>query len=401
MKPVSARWFALGVFTLYTTLNYLDRQTLAALTPQLRGEFRLTNEDIGWLHSAFYAVYALCAPFAGWWIDRVGLTMGASATIVLWSLAAMATGWVESYEGLVVCRLLLGAAEAGGIPAFGKAAAMYLPPSERALGLGVNQLGLSGGSMLAPLLAGWVAAMYGWRAAFVAVGAAGFFWAPLWRVAQRRATPLDAVGRGRAAARPGEMIRDARLWGLIAANVLVMTVYSLWTNWTTVFLVQRYGLSQWEANQQYAWIPPLCAAGGGIVGGWLSMRWIRAGQGVYAARGRVILWGAAAVLLTIAVPYMPGPGWATAMVSLSFFSSVAVSANLYALPHDLFGAERTAFAVSGITSGYGLMLVFYSPWVGRLVDQYGFLPVCRISAFLPLLGWLVLRLTTLRRAEAA
>ncbi len=401
MNPVTARWLALCVFTLYTTLNYLDRQTLAALTPQLRGEFGLSNEDIGWLHSAFYAVYAVCAPFAGWWIDKAGLTVGASMTIVLWSLAATATGWVESFQGLVVCRLLLGAAEAGGIPAFGKAAAMYLPPSERALGLGVNQLGLSGGSMLAPLLAGWIAATYGWRAAFMAVGVAGFFWVPLWHAVQRKATPIGPSVPAALLARPGAMLRDGRLWALIAANVLVMTVYSLWTNWTTVFLVQSYGLSQWESNQRYAWIPPLCAACGGIFGGWLSMRWIRAGVGVLAARGRVILMGSVALLLTIAVPYMPNPMLATAMVSVSFFCSVAVSANLYALPHDLFGPERTAFAVAGITFGYGLMLVLYSPWVGRLVDRYGFVPVCQISAFLPLLGWLVLRLTTLRKAEAA
>ncbi|MBS1827622.1 MAG: MFS transporter [Acidobacteria bacterium] len=399
MTPVSARWLALGVFTLYTALNYLDRQTLAALTPQLRAEFRLSNEDIGWLHSAFYAVYAVCAPFAGWWIDRAGLTAGAAFTIVLWSLASVATGWVESFQGLVFCRLLLGAAEAGGIPAFGKAAAMYLPPSERALGLGVNQLGLSAGSMLAPLLAGWIAATYGWRAAFVAVGVAGLFWVPLWRVAQRNATPLGLAGRTGGASLA--MLRDGRFWALIAANVLVMTVYSLWTNWTTVFLVQRYGLSQWDANQSYAWIPPLCAAGGGIFGGWVSMRAIRAGVPVVAARGRVILLGAIAVLLTIAVPYMPGPVAATAMVSVSFFCTVAVSANLYALPQDLFGPERTAFAVSGITCGYGLMLVLYSPWVGRLVDQYGFVPVCQVSAFLPLLGWVVLRLTMLRGAEGA
>jgi len=401
MNPVSARWLALGVFTLYTALNYLDRQTLAALTPQLRGEFALSNEDIGWLHSAFYAVYAVCAPFAGWWIDRVGLTVGASATIVLWSLAAMATGWVESFQGLVFCRLLLGAAEAGGIPAFGKAAAMYLPPSERALGLGVNQLGLSAGSMLAPLLAGWIAATYGWRTAFMAVGMAGFFWVPLWRLAQRNATPLAQPSPVKGVASPREVLHDRRLWALIAANILVMTVYSLWMNWTTVFLVQRYGLSQSESNQRYAWIPPLCAACGGIFGGWLSMRWIRSGIGVLPARGRVILMGCMALLLTIAVPYMPDPAQATAMVSFSFFCSVAVSANLYALPQDLFGPERTALAVSGITSGYGLMLVFYSPWVGHLVDRYGFVPVCQISAFLPLLGWLVLRLTALRTEEAA
>src|SRR5262249_47967178 len=197
-------------------------------------------------------------------------------------------------------------------------------------------------------------------------------------------------------ASPGEMVRDMRLWALVIGNILVMTVYSLWTNWTTIFLVKQFQLTQLAANQRYAWIPPVCATMGGLFGGWLSMRWIKGGVAVLQARSRVILAGSLIVLLTAAVPYMPDAATATAMVSLSFFFTVAVSANVYALPQDLFGAERTAFAAAAITFGYGLMLVFYSPLVGRLVDRYDFVPVCQLSACLPLLGWLALRVAIFR-----
>lgn len=390
------RWLAVGMFALFTALNYLDRQTLAALAPQLKTEFRLSNEDYGWLQSAFNFVYAFVAPLAGLLIDRLGLHRGAILSILAWSAAAAATGWVDSYTGLLACRMLLGAAEAGGIPAFGKAAASYLAPKERALGTGVNSLGVSLGSLGAPLLAGSVAAVYGWRAAFVAGGVLGLFWIPLWLLVQRRA-PLPRLPAGRPVATPFEMLRDVRLWALIGGNALAMTTYGLWVTWTTIFLVKRYGLTQTEANLHYAWIPPVVAAFGGVLGGWIALRLIGGGATVMAARSRVILWGSLAVLITLAVPLMPTPALATAMVSLSFFFTMAVSANVYALPQDLFGPERTAFAVSAITSGYGLMLTFYNPLIGRLVDQYGFYLACVLSAALPLCGWLLLHRTTFQR----
>lgn len=399
MPWIAPRWLAISVFTLYSAVNYLDRQTLAALAPEVKAEFQLTNEDYGWLQSAFYLVYALLAPLVGLWIDRVGLTRGATLTIGLWSAAAVATGFTRTFGELLACRILLGAAESGGIPAFAKASATYLEPRERALGAGVNQLGISLGSMGAPLVAGIVAARYGWRTAFIVAGLAGLLWIPLWRAIRRRATPLDLESLDGRRASALDVARDSRLWALVGANILVMTVYSLWTNWTTLFLVDHHHLSQLDANRRFAWIPPVFATCGGLFGGWLSMRWIAGGIPVIGARTRGVLVSAAALLLTALAPLAPAPAAATALISLSFFWSVAASSNLYALPQDLFGAERAAFAVSAITFGFGLMQTLYSPLVGRLADRYGFTPVCVLSAVLPLAGWLVLRLALLAQKE--
>ncbi|MBI3680765.1 MAG: MFS transporter [Acidobacteria bacterium] len=386
---IPARWLAIFAFTLYSAVNYLDRQMLAALAPQLQSEFQLSNEDYGWIQSAFSLAYALSAPAAGLFLDRVGLARGASLTIAVWSMAGVGTGLVNSFLGLLGCRVLLGASQSGGIPAFGKASATYLHPQERALGTGVNQVGISLGSMGAPLLAGWMAAQYGWRAAFVSAGALGFLWIPLWRLIASRVPPETAAHAH--AATPKDMLRDPRLWSLIAGNVLVMTVYSLWSNWTTIFLVQQHHLTQLEANQRYAWIPPVLASAGGLFGGWMAMKWMAAGASLMQARSRTILLGGAGLLSTLLAPYVAGPAAATAIVSVSFFLSVAASANVYALPQDIYGAGRAAFAVAAITFGFGLMQTFYAPLVGRLVDHYGFPPVCVLTAFLPLAGWLILR----------
>ncbi len=375
------RWFVVGVLVLSTALSFVDRQVLAALAPFLKDHFHLTNEGYGFVVSAFSLAYALFAPAAGLFIDRVGLTAGAAMAVGLWSVAGMATGLAGGLGGLLACRALLGAAESGGIPATAKGFALYLEPRERAMGTALNQVGITLGMMAAPLLVGGLAAAYGWRMAFVATGLAGFAWVPLWLFTARRVPAREAGGTARSAT---ALWRDWRLWALAAANILMMTVYSLWMNWTTVFLVSAHGLDPAAANRQFAWVPPVFASLGGLAGGWLSMRWAGAGVGLYAARLRASAVGAVLLTSTALVPAVPGALAATALISVSFFAAVAMSANIYAMPLDLFGASRAAFAVSILTASYGLMQTVVSPLIGRVIDHYGFGPVCGVCGVLPL-----------------
>lgn len=390
---IASRWLAVFVFALYTSLNYLDRQTLAAIAPQLRREFNLSSEDYGWLVAAFSIPYAACAPLAGLLIDRIGLTRGAMVTLGVWSLAAIAAGFTETFWALAVCRVVLGAAEAGGIPAYSKATATYLQPRERSLGAGVNSIGVSLGMAAAPLLAVWVQSQWGWRSAFVFAGALGFLWMPLWLMVSARVPAPVAAAAAKPSATPAAMIRDRALWGLVIANILIMTCYSLWTNWTTELLVQRYGLAPAYVNRTFAWMPPVFASLGGLAGGWIVLKWSGAGVAVQAARNRVMWMAGVALLATSLVPRMPNAALATIVICASFFCCMAMSANLYAIPQDLFGPGRAAFALSAITAGYGAMQTVYSPFVGRMVDRWGFEPVCAITAVAPLAGWLVLKQT--------
>jgi ACS family hexuronate transporter-like MFS transporter len=387
---IPLRWVVLIVIALSSALNYLTRQTLPALAPVLRSEFDLSNADYGFLLSAFSIAYAVSAPLSGWFIDRVGLSRGIVIVVTLWSLLGAGTGLVYGFLGLLFFRAGLGVVQAGGVPATGKATAIYLPPRERALGTATTQIGLSLGAIAAPLVVSWLSGSYGWRSAFVLTGVCGLLWVPLWLVTARRISPL-AVASEPAATPPLALLRDRRLWGLIIATVLYMSLYSLWSNWTTVYLVEEQGLTQQAANRTLAWIPPIFANLGGLFGGWLALRWIRGGVPVLQARMRVNRWSALVLLLTAAVPFIPSTGAATALICLSFFWVTAMSVNVYAMPLDIFGAWSAALAVSTLTGAYGLMQTFVSPLIGVAIDHYGFQPVCLVGAALPLAAVVVLR----------
>jgi hypothetical protein len=111
------------------------------------------------------------------------------------------------------------------------------------------------------------------------------------------------------------------------------------------------------------------------------------------ARRKVCRVSAILLLTTAAVPWMPGPGWATAAISLSFFAITAWSVNLYTMPLDAFGGPHAAFSVSLLTGAYGAMQTVISPLVGATIDKSGYGPVCIVAAILPLAAYGILSRT--------
>jgi ACS family hexuronate transporter-like MFS transporter len=377
------RWLALAVFVLSTAINYLDRSTLSALGSVLSDEFHLSNAQYGLIGSAFSLTYAISAPFAGLLIDRIGLNRAITFAVGLWSCAGIATGFTSGLAGLVGCRAVLGAAEAAGIPAAGKAIHAYLRPGERALGNAVNNAGVSLGSVIAPLLATWVAVHRGWRDAFIVTGALGLLWIPAWlRISRLVPSAPEAA---RPAAANLAMLRDHRLWVFAVANAISMVGYYFWSWWTSKYMIAVCRLSLEEAAW-YVWIPPVFASCGGFLGGWLSLQFVNRGVPAPAARFRVCLAAAVLSLATAALPWTTSPAWASAGISLSIFAVAAFSVNMYTLPLDTFGAASAGFAISILVSSYGAISALLGWPLGALIDAQGYAPVTRLIAVTPLLA---------------
>jgi ACS family hexuronate transporter-like MFS transporter len=366
------RWFAVAVFVLSSTLNYLDRSLLNVLAPLIMAELHFNQTRFGFLLSAFSIAYAVSTLVAGWFLDRVGINRGISAAVSWWSAAALCTGLVRSLAGLTFCRTALGIGESAGVPAVGKLTGIYLKPEERALGAAVNQVGLSAGAAIAPLFIG-VALAHSWRTPFLVTGLLGFLWIPIWLIISHAIAPpygsAELISAEERKMRPPlSILRDRSLLLLVLANVLWMGSYSLWSNWSTLYLVGVHHL-RLEGTKSYVIAIAVASNLGGFFGGWLSLRSMRRAVEPVHARRRAVWISAVGSLITLLLPFAPDARWATAAMSLSFFFAVSGSVNIYALPIDLYGPARSGLAISSLTCAFGVLQTVISPIIGYLSDH--------------------------------
>jgi ACS family hexuronate transporter-like MFS transporter len=386
MTKSTARWGVVSVFALASTWNYLDRLVLAAAAPRVRAEFHLDNAQYGWVISAFSISYALASPATGWLLDRLGVEIGIAWAVAMWSLSSVLGGLSRGFGQLLGARTMLGAFESAGVPAAGKLNASYLEPKNRAIGAAVTQVGLSLAGVAAPLL---VAAMPGWRKPFFVCAALGILWIPLFMFIRRRVAPYEVV----LPQRDGwslQLLRDRRLQILVLANILWMGIYTLWSNWTTPYLTQTFGLTV-KSVAVFAWFPPVASTMGAFAGGWISRWSIIRGAAPVRARIFGACVSAMGCLVTLAVPACRSPLTAMLAISASYFWATAGSVNLYTIPVDIWGGERAGTAISALVFGYGILQAAISPLIGFIVDHHGYAPACWLVAVLPMGGCWLLR----------
>ena len=91
-KPIhNLRWWIAGLVFLGTVINYIDRQTLSVLAPQLTRDLGISNIEYGWISQAFLIPYTAMFIIAGVLIDRWGVKLVYGVAAAWWSVAAMLT----------------------------------------------------------------------------------------------------------------------------------------------------------------------------------------------------------------------------------------------------------------------------------------------------------------------
>jgi ACS family hexuronate transporter-like MFS transporter len=381
------RWFIGTLLFLGTTINYIDRQILALLKPMLDETLHWTNEQYGQVNSAFQASYAVSYIFFGWFIDRVGVKLGYSISIIAWSLAALAHGFVGSITGFFFARIALGVGEGGNFPACVKAVMHWYPPKERALGASYFNAGPNVAAVLAPALVPLIAYTWGWQAAFVAAGAAGFLWLVLflpfyknepsqsrfvsasereWIAGDQESTMSTGVVPWK------RLFRMRQAWAIFIAKFLTDPIFWFFLTWLPDFFKKTRGLDlkgSWlHLVTTYAIATVLS-----VVGGWFSGHLIQ--RGWSATRARKTAMFVFAILIIPVAFATKAPEWvAVFLVGLAAAAHQAWSATLYATGTDMF-PKRTIAAIAGIGGGIGsLGGIMFPIFAGRMLDHYKLLP---------------------------
>ncbi len=280
---------------------YLDRAALSVLAPAMRRDLGIGPLAMGAIFSAFVWGYALFHIPAGWMTDRYGARRLLAGIVVLWSGFTAATAAAWNLASLLTVRFLFGAAEAGATPGVSRAFANWIPIAERARAQGFYFAGMSAGGALAPPVVTVALLHWGWRSAFVALGAVGLVWAAVWFTWFR-----DHPGGqcGPEASRP-EPLDWGRLWRSPNLRAILLMYFSygytgyIYITWFPSYLMDARHLPPALAGLLAA-IPSVLGMLAKPLGGWISDRLV-VRRGVRFGRRAVGIFGFA--LAALAVPF--------------------------------------------------------------------------------------------------
>jgi ACS family hexuronate transporter-like MFS transporter len=386
------RWTILAMLFAATVLNYVDRQTLSILASSVQKDLGIDDLGYARIVQYFLIAYAISYLFAGWITDKLGAKVSLALFLGWWSLANMATGWVRTAGELGFARMMLGIGEPGVYTAGPKAVAEHFPPAERGFALGMYTAGAMVGATIAPPLIAWLALKYGWRAAFVITGVAGFVWLAVWLFVYR-SPEGEQPARTKEPIAWGPILRDRRVWGLAAARLIADPVWYFYLFWFPKYLTDQRGMTLIQVAS-LAWIVYLAADLGSIGGGWFSGRLIR--SGVAPPRSRLISMGCAAAVapLGMLIALQLGTAPTLALGALVAFAHLVFQVNIGVLVVDLFPMRNvaTVFGLIAAGSAFGGFASTYV--VGQLASTGAYDGIFLLMGMLHPTAWLVAWLST-------
>ena len=405
------RWGVCALLFFATTLNYIDRQVIGILKPELSKQLGWNEIDYSNIVFAFQIAYAFGYAGAGRLIDRMGVRLGYAVAVFFWSLAAMAHAlnwyipigakfWMTAIPATVLgfsaARFALGLAEGGNFPAAIKSVSEWFPKKERALATGIFNAGSNVGALAAPLLVPWLTIKYGWPMAFLVTGALGFVWLVTWQIfyhspekhprlssaelAYIRSDPPDPVVKISWTA----LLKYRQTWAIVVGMFLSAPIWWFYLYWIPDFLHKRHGLNLIQLG------PPLVTIYlmtdiGSIGGGWLSSSLIKRGWTVNAARKTAMFVCAVCVVPVFMASTVSNLWVATLLIGLAASAHQGFSANLYTLVSDTAPRQLVSsiVGIGGMAGAIGGMFIaklagYILEWTG----EYRILFIIAASVYL-------------------
>ena len=383
---MTQRWLPAFSMMLVSTISYIDRNTLALLAPTILRDAHLSNEQYGFIISAFSIAYMAANPLWGWILDRIGVKAGMTAAVSLWTVASVAHVFAFGFRGFATARAVLGFGEGATFPGSLRTVVQTLPPEARSRGIAVSYSGGSLGAVITPVIITPIAAMWGWRGAFWATGAVGAAWLLLWLVLSRRE---DISRTPKVIRSDGPRFDDPRVWAFIAAYAMGAFPSAFVLYQSSIYLTAVFGKSQIEIGK-VLWIPPLGWEIGYFFWGWAMDRFASSMRRQFL----ILMFLSMPVAL---IPYVSSYQATLAMMFFAMFitSGFIIGAVAYATRH--FSIDHAGF-IAGLGAGsWSLVVALVMPGVGRLFDLHRYDAAFLIAALFPIAGCAVWTMLSRRR----
>jgi len=404
--PPRMRWLMLGLLFAISVVTYIDRVNISVTARQMMPALGLTDQQMGFVFSAFVIGYALFQVPGGWFADRWGIRIVLTIALLWWScftaLTAMApasdlAGPLGIVGVLALVRFLLGIGEATALPTFNRAVADWLPAHERGLGIGIAIGGIGIGSAITPPVTAWIMVNYGWQTAFFASASLGIGLAVIWWIVARDRPSDHPWVMRRETGAPAEhavtrppsipwaaLRRTPTVWWLVLSYGCLGYVAYVYMSWFYLYLVNVRGFDVLRGGF-FASAPFLAILVSCPLGGWVTDR-LALRRGVTQGRKAVGMTGMVLAAATIALgalmesPYLAiaslsiGAGWLYFTVG-AYWSSMSDLSTSHA--GSLSGLMNMGANIGGAVSPT------LTPWIA---EHWGWPVSLSVAAIIALIG---------------
>ena len=386
MKLKGLRWWVVGLIAAATVINYIDRQALGVLWPDIAADL-YPNEDsdgrkeiYSWITGSFIFFYAIGQALFGKIFDWIGTRLGFAISIGVWSIATALHAFAGGAWSFAIFRSILGLAEAGNWPGAAKGNAEWFPTQERAFAQGLFNSGAAIGGIIAIPAIGLMTIFFSWKIIFIVIGLIGLLWLIPWFIIVKAPPKYhpniteeerNYILNGQKIVNDkissednnvdeynpstGELIKHRESWGVVIASAAIDPIWWLFVVWIPIYLNGVYDMDV-KTIAIYGWVPYVGAMLGAWFGGLLAQNRIKSGWNVNKTRKWVITLGCIIMFPSFFLLMNPGsPTNAVIIMAFILFGFQTAIGNVQTLPSDLFGKNTvgTLAGIAGMAAKFG------------------------------------------------
>ena len=349
---------------------------ISPLSPSLVAGFGLTRLQVAFIIPSIYLGGLFFALPGGRLADRVGVRPSLLGGLALGAAGLGAAAASPAFAVFLFCLFLAGTGWSVVNPALGRGIMDLFPPRERGLAMGIKQMGLTVGGIVAALVLPQIATRIGWRTAIatcalVVALPVALTWRPLGHLGPSAAPALPESGEPESRASDWSWARRPAIIVFFASGLVLGMVQAAVLSYLPLYTIQALGFDAIGAGLLVA-----CSQGGGAVSrlvfGAGSDRWLADRRSAWLALNGAI---GAAVFGAYALRSFTTPVVAGALAFAGGVGAFGWVGIFFLMSAEIGGARRAgllsgvAFAsiVVGLLTGpavFGLLLVRWDSYAG-------------------------------------
>jgi ACS family glucarate transporter-like MFS transporter len=425
-KRTHIRYLIISILFIVSCFSYGDRVALSIAGTAIAQDISMNALKMGYLFAGFSWAYVLGQLPSGGLLDCFGSKRIYGISIIIFSISILLVGYAGYFSASIafavifVLRLISGFAQAPIFPGNGRIVASWFPAAERGRASAIfNSSQYFALMVFAPIL-GWITHIAGWRSCFWFMGVLGIVLSFIWfrtiygvrdhpRISSAEIDYIEQGGglvntdRGTNGKMKGslltwtavkELLSHRMLVGIYLGQYCITTLTWFFLTWFPIYLAQARHMSIVKVGFAAA-LPALCGGSGGILGGVVSDRLLRAGHSLTFARKTPIVAGMLLSVTMIGCIYARSQSLMLALMSLAFFGKGFGALGWTVIsdtsPKGMVGLNGALFNLIGNLAGVTTPIV-----IGYLIEKTGSFndvliyvgatALLAIVAYLPIVG---------------